>query len=196
MKSRYITVALLASASMLSGCLSNAPKHSCPLNSEDGYCADLETVYGAAVRDQGSKENVLEGVIEPISDGKSDKPQTEAPAPEAPVVHDEFTGFMAAQDRGMPVFTPPKPHRLWIAPWHDANKILHGGEYLYYTTPGHWNYGTLTSPGDGAEVMGPIKPQDLGFIPVVGLSDEESLNNEPVEEHDGVVQPYQNYRLD
>lgn len=169
---RLLPVALLVAA--VSGCAST-PRHSCQLTNEDGYCADMHETYDAAVSGNDSHENVLAGA--------SKTAKAQSAAGEA-----VFTGYPQAEARGMPVYTPPKPQRLWIAPWAEANGTLHGGEYVYYTTPGYWNYGALGAPGEGANVMGPIKPQDIGFEPV---TDQNALENGKVDERNGVVQPYQ-----
>lgn len=169
---RFFAVSALVA--VMSGCASS-PRHSCALTNEEGYCANMEETYSAAVQGNGSHENVLAG------GGKSVSPRS---------VSGEavFTGYPQAEARGMPVYTPPKPHRLWIAPWAEANGVLHGGEYVYYTTPGYWNYGTLGAPGEGSTVLGPVRPQDLGFQPV---TDQNALENGRIEQRNGVVQPYQ-----
>ncbi len=169
---RIFTLTTLAV--IISGCASS-PRHSCALNDEEGYCADTEATYNAAVRGGGSRENVL------ANSGKASSTQSAAG-------DSVFTGYPQAEARGMPVYTPPKPHRLWVAPWAESGGVLHGGEYIYYTTPGYWNYGTLGAPGEGSNVLGPVRPQDLGFNPV---TDRNALESGRVEQRNGVVQPYQ-----
>jgi len=170
-----LSLALIAA--LATGCASR-PKHNCPLDDLDGRCASVQQTYEAAVSDGGDKEYALP---------KKDAPEQPVTTP---VTGEFFTPYTAAIERGAPVYQPPVPHRLWKAPTYDAGGLLHGGELIYYTTPGRWNYGTLTTPGQGAGVMGPLQPSDLGFtsLPADGKALDSAVD---VETRNGVIQPYE-----
>ena len=75
-----------------------------------------------------------------------------------------------------PVYQPPRPWRVWLGPWVDANGDLRSGQYVWFVTPGHWYYagkiwplGRLGKPVDSAfikdGVLAPVPPTRLGFTP-------------------------------
>jgi conjugal transfer pilus assembly protein TraV len=104
----------------------------------------------------------------------------------------------------MPVFQQPKVVRVWIAPFVDANGNLHSGEYQYFSTPGHWNYGSLKAPGQASGMFQPSMPGDYGFNPVTKTETTNAPPAPPInapanqtvkaagsEEPGGITQPYQ-----
>lgn len=147
------TAVLLASA--LTGCAISAP-HECPLDDTGtGSCASMQTAYSAAQAPVRSGSTSL-------FEGKA----VQAAAPGDPVK--PAIGALSnypVPDQAMPVFQQPKVFRPWLAPYVDADGVLHAGEYAYFSTPGQWNYGELRKPGAGGAVMGPAKPWDTGFVP-------------------------------
>ncbi|HEX7381934.1 MAG TPA: TraV family lipoprotein [Nevskiaceae bacterium] len=90
-----------------------------------------------------------------------------------------------------PVYTPPQPWRVWLAPYSRADGTLESGTYIWFTTPGHWTYlgkhwiappmagprydGT-TLGGDGGD-LGPIAPAALGFTPGKALAPKGVLSD-------------------
>lgn len=179
------TFALIGAAALLSGCASlDKPRHTCPLDAAGNVtCNDMETAYKAAQRNGGNRFSVFGDAMPAESTGN------EVVAADGRVV---FTGYPGAEDRGRPVYQPATVWRLWTAPWTDASGVMHGGEYNYFTTPGHWNYGTLTAPGEGAGVLGPVHPKDLGFnpAPVMPKFDGQASGSSLGGSDPGVVQPY------
>jgi hypothetical protein len=92
-----------------------------------------------------------------------------AAAASAPVAQQQANGFQPypqAAERGNPVYEQAGVHRVWTSPWTDADGILHGGEYVYFTTPGHWRYGELNTPGQASGIFAPVKPGVYGFTSV------------------------------
>lgn len=186
MKMIKSSISLAIATLVLSGCASFSIAHECQLGEPYGpNCIgvttahdqaskskahpDSETVYGRANqnKDEGlfstvtgwfsgdSKEsregaNVFDNSEElravPILNGGR--------APEA------MKGL--GQPGGAPVYTPPTPRRVWIAPWTDQNGVIHAGEWVYFETPGSWNIGTLKKDGAiGGTQFGPTvaRPQ-------------------------------------
>lgn len=97
-----------------------------------------------------------------------------------PVRSSLVTGGIATRMGGpqaqAPVYQPPRPWRVWLGPWVDANGDLRSGQYVWFVTPGHWYYagkvwplGRLGQPTgntfvkDG--VLSPVPPTRLGFTP-------------------------------
>lgn len=146
---------LLAPAIGATGCMS--PKHKCPLGEGGYYCASMRETYEAARAGGGDAENVLAA---PGMGAEGNAPG--AGRLDIPSGRHHLAG---------PVYIPAKPFRLWVAPWTDANGLVHSGEYLYFATPARWSYGPLALPGAASGVMGPAAPENLGFNPVpVGTS--------------------------
>ena len=90
-----------------------------------------------------------------------------------PVRGSLVTGGPQAQ---APVYQPPRPWRVWLGPWVDANGDLRSGQYVWFVTPGHWYYAGKIWPlgrlgkhigdtfvKDG--VLAPVPPTRLGFTP-------------------------------
>lgn len=179
-------LAVIAGGLLLSGCGSlglSGPKYECPVD-ESGLksCRSAQEAYRAAVAGGGTEDSVFT----PEPEGKEKHKTVAAPGERV------FGGYPADSERGKPVYTLPSVHRLWIAPYGDPQTgILHGGELVYYTTPGYWNYGEMTAPGEGAELLGPIKPSDLGFRPLLDPLTDTGENAAPKpRKQNGIVQPY------
>lgn len=162
---------LLAMGSLaLAGCSSLFPQHACPLNADGsaGVCSSMGDTYraaraAAAVKNTGHSESVLPfGQVTRPSRTSDSSAEGAGWAP--PANQEAFQGFAQPKESGSPVYTPPRVHRAWVAPWTDADGRLHGGEYTYFTTAGGWNYGSLRSPGQaGSAMMGPLRPGQVGF---------------------------------
>lgn len=149
----FIGVAVFA----LTGCVSS-PKHECPLSDKGGRCASIDRAYQAAkgVEDVSQFQSIFE----------AEKPR--------PNLSNPYTsaGYAQPAERGKPVFVPSKVHRAWTAPWTDSDGHLHGGEYVYFTTPGKWSYGSLRAPGEASGVFQPVMPDTYGFKPVSAKKQE------------------------
>lgn len=180
--SRLIT--FLGLSALFTGCAIISPQHACPLNEEGGVCANMKQAY-AATKGPGAMRNT-ESLLTREAPSKSWFGLRPGADPQPAVMsgalghganQEVFQGFAQPRESGSPVYTPPRVHRAWTAPWTDADGRLHGGEYTYFTTPGGWNYGTLRAPGQAGSAMagargenhmlGPVRPTQLGFTPKV-----------------------------
>lgn len=150
---KYPLFALALAGLMLSGC---AVKPRCELQDGREICAGMKDAYRGSVAGGGNKDNVLAPV-------ESRDPK----APAAPLNLQAGRHQLAG-----PVFLPPKPYRFWVAPWTDANGLLHSGEQVFFTTPGKWSYGPMGKSGSLGDLMAPIHPRDLGFRPLVVTPEE------------------------
>lgn len=166
----------------MTGCSSLFPQHACPLAESGTVCANMSQSYQAA---QSAAKNKAAPRMESVMPapryeapskswigslfGSSDSQTSAGPAYNAngwtpPANQETFQGFAQPQETGSPVYTPPRVHRAWSAPWTDAEGRLHGGEYQYFTTAGGWNYGSLKASGQaGGAMMGPLRPNQIGF---------------------------------
>lgn len=152
---QFIGLAVAATA-VLSGCATS--KAGCDTRdaSTREYCRSVMDTQRAAQAGGGTDFSVHDG------GGAGDGPQQPIWAPGRMINGAVVSGKNALAG---PVFTPAKPHRVWVAPWTDTNGTLHSGEYLYYVTPGHWNYGELRAPGSASDALGPLRTDDYGFEP-------------------------------
>ena len=150
---KYPLFALAIAGLMLGGC---AVKPRCELQDGREICAGMKDAYRGSVAGGGNKDNVLAPV-------ESRDPKD----PAAPLNLQAGRHQLAG-----PVFMPPKPYRFWVAPWTDANGLLHSGEQVFFTTPGKWTYGPMGKSGSLGDLMAPIRPQDLGFRPLVVTPEE------------------------
>jgi hypothetical protein len=125
----------------------------------------MQDVYGKAKDTNGKQAVSLEQIMRP--DPAHPVPPAAPPLP----VANHGKDYMEPGEVGRPVFNQPTVHRVWIAPYIDADGNLRSGEYTYFNTPGEWNYGTTTTQGSASAstMFAPIKPKDnsLGFTPSV-----------------------------
>lgn len=176
----YAVSALLLATAALSGC-ATTPGHGCPLDHGFG-CHSLPEAYQAAVRNQGNQQYVY---------NRTSKQANTAPAVgPSPFAPESAPGYPQAGPGGTPVWTPGQVYRAWTAPWTDAEGYLHSGGYVYFTTPGHWSYGSLRATGPGAGVLHPIAPSELGFTPKFGKKLTPDQQNPSV---DGATRSAVNY---
>lgn len=161
MKLKLLSISLILVG--LSACGSQPTQ--CPLNNKDGYCSSVDETYKASVTRGGSKENVL------------DYKRLEAAGvgdPNLPVITPPRRA-LGSQALDGPVFIPAHPYRYWVAPWTDANGVAHSGEMQYFVIPGRFAYGSLETPGAASGILGPVKPEDLGFTPVQTTDDMDTV---------------------
>ena len=131
----------------------------CPLpDSIPGGCSTMQDVYAAAKSTEGRKMRGESVFMNTSAAGQQDP---------RPYFKGELSNYPDAGQEGMPVFKQPKVHRVWVAPYVDADGNLRSGEYAYFNTPGEWNYGTMKKSGEASGIFGPAKPgANLGFNPV------------------------------
>ena len=165
---------LLLAPLLLSACAT--PGYQCKRGEA---CAPVHNTYDDAVRAQGSWRPLWN--VRGHSFGKkrkhgwfsgwfSDKHEHKHLKP---VRGSLVTGGPQAQ---APVYQPPRPWRVWLGPWVDANGDLRSGQYVWFVTPGHWYYAGKIWPlgrlgkrigdtfvKDG--VLAPVPPTRLGFTP-------------------------------
>lgn len=159
MKNSILLGALLTLiGTTLSGC--STPGYKCPLSDTGDDCASMSAAYSAAIHEQrGEYSSAGFAVKEPVSVfGRRSEAAAEPATAKA-----GFTGFAADAPHGGPVYAQAQVHRVWSAPWTDAAGVLHGGEYLYFTTPGHWSYGETMAPGAVSGIFTPVKPNAFGI---------------------------------
>lgn len=173
---------VVAAALALSACASNKP-YSCSLN-DQAHCRNMQEVYDAARK--ASRNDARQNVV----GGRT----IEYPLP---VTHNTDR-YAEPGEHGQPVFRQPRVYRVWLAPYVDADGNLRSGEYVYFSTPGEWAYGTTRDSGvAGAAMFGPQRPENIGFTPVEtgqatppapsgSLPQPASVTN-----RDGIVQPAQ-----
>ncbi|MHB0929170.1 MAG: TraV family lipoprotein [Candidatus Nanopelagicales bacterium] len=139
---------------MLSAC--STPGYQCKLTDKSGACASLSDAYSAAIHAKSEQNS------ETVFSAGPAHASVKQPRP----VIGSLQPYPQAAERGNPVYEQADVHRVWTSPWTDANGLLHGGEYLYFTTPGHWRYGELTAPGQASGIFTPLKPGAYGFTAV------------------------------
>lgn len=176
----------------LTGCAATAQRMDCPLGASGEQCASMQEVHAAAVANGGDGYSVF-GSQERrkaksgravMGIGLPGAPSQQAPSNEYSTTLPSHIPSGKHQLAG-PVYHPAKPHKIWVAPWTDANGIVHSGESLFFVTPGYWNYGPMSLPGAASGVLGPARPDALGFNPVEAqpqAADEAPIRN-------GLVRP-------
>lgn len=155
MKTKSLTLSALGVVLLGAGCTS-APVHRCPLSDKNaGTCSSMQDSYKAAM----AKGNTTAGK-ESVFSGSAAAPAATQVA--QPFFTGQATNYPEPGQQGTPVFQQPRVHRVWVAPYVDANGNLRSGEYAYFNTPGQWNYGTMKKPGAGSAVFGPARSDNLG----------------------------------
>lgn len=155
----FRSVLFASIAVALAGCSSmSGPRHECPLVGDGASkCASMEQSYKAS---QGWKpgmggQTVFAGTAQPAASASE----------QVPAVGAKASNFPEPGQTGMPVFQQPKVMRAWVAPYVDADGNLRSGEYVYFSTPGKWNYGATRRSGAASGAFEPGKPDRLGFTP-------------------------------
>lgn len=171
--SAFRLVVLLGLTGAVAAC-GSVPQR-CPLTNRDGTCASMQETYEIA-RDQSGNSSG-ESVFDVYGSGDKDGDETfgkrseGAPSALGNPQSQKKTGMleidMGRHHLAGPVYTPPRPYRIWVAPWTDSNGIVHSGEHLFFAKPGHWNYGPMGMPGVAAGLLRPAVPDDYGFDPLV-----------------------------
>ena len=163
-----------AAVATLAGCASHG--YTCPI---PDACAPIHDNYEKSVADTGWDGWQAGGGA---PGGKKDEPLgapgSSGGVPAPPVPAEMRPSGRDATDR--PIYTPPAPWVVWLAPWSRDDGTLESGTYVWFTTPGHWSYlgrrweappqptgadATSAVPSSGARTVRPISPADLGFQP-------------------------------
>lgn len=168
MKPTFNIFASAAVLAVLAGCSSSPriPDYACPLNEETaGKCATVSQVYQASRTAVSAADSRVSGpAVQSVFDPRVQAATGQAAAPS--VLAPQLSAYPEPGAGGMPVFQQPKVMRPWVAPYVDADGNLNSGEYVYFSTPGRWNYGELRKPGAaGGSMFGPARPENLGFTP-------------------------------
>lgn len=169
---------LLASSvlAVLAGCSSapRIPDYPCTLNvSERGKCASMQDVYEAS---KSAKPGVPG--VQSVFDARAQEQVAQRSQPffgqqAAP------TGYTDSQPSGTPVFNQSTVHRTWVAPYTDADGVLRSGQYVYFNTPGSWNYGSLKKKGAASDIFAPANPKEkLGFNPDYNAAAQQQQNGQ------------------
>lgn len=153
------TLLALTVLTALTGCAGfGAPVYECGLDETPGAkCASMEQAYARVKRVDPKVKST--SIFE-------DKTSKETHEDAKPFFQGKESEFPEPGQQGMPVFTQPKVHRVWVAPYVDGDGNLRTGEYTYFSTAGSWGYGTTRKSGAAAGIFGPAKPGNLGFNPV------------------------------
>jgi type IV conjugative transfer system lipoprotein TraV len=151
----------ISAAVALSACalLPASPEYECKLTQVQGAkCASVHDSYKAARTMQKTDALKVQSVFDPRVQS--------SPANQGSPSVGQVSNFPEPGQTGMPVFQQPKVMRAWVAPYVDADGNLRTGEYVYFTTPGQWNYGSTTRPGSASGMFEPGKP-GKGITPSV-----------------------------
>lgn len=140
---------------LMTGCMSN-PLTRCPLDGDGNQnCTSMQEGYSAAL---GTPlPSIGNGALPTYAEGNSVAPQYSA-----------FDGYSQPRQVGAPVYQQAQVHRAWTAPWTDADGVMHGGEYVFFTTPGRWTYGSLKASGGASDIFRPASRQAFNVDPVTG----------------------------
>lgn len=152
MKFNIFKIAILTSALfLLTACASS---HQCKLGDS---CFGLDDAYEASLADAGSKETVLP---EYSAAGKADSLNKNKQSNSEQLVLQGFSAYSGSKLTAKPVYQPPRPIRIWIAPWQanldsytQTAPVLMGDQFLYATIPGHWQMGELRGQGELNRMM-------------------------------------------
>lgn len=169
----------------LTGCASG-PSYQCPM---PDACAPVHDNYNKALKDHSWGGWTVDGSSSSEKDSGDKGSSSEKPK----AVRMEMAPkpFVAT---GKPVYVPPTPWRMWLAPTPAGDGSIASGSYVWFVTPGHWDYlgnkwpsnvlganvkvpdasgGTIDENGD----LSPIQPNQLGFTPGATTQRQGILSN-------------------
>ncbi|HEY9017683.1 TraV family lipoprotein [Thiomicrospira sp.] len=148
MKNKHI-LAALGFALVASGCSSNG-KFSCPYGES---CAPIDKVYESSINDTSTESWSVWGNEYDLitqdnwacskSGNQCDKSKTK------PTEKTVSLALPFADSLPGAVYHPPKPHKVWLAPWQDKSGVLHSGSYAWFTTPSYWTYAGVRMDQEG-----------------------------------------------
>lgn len=65
------------------------------------------------------------------------------------------------ESSGQPAFIQPKVFQVWSGAYQDAEGNLHDGHHSWFSTPGRWSRGSVSSPGVvGKNLLQPATPNE------------------------------------
>lgn len=121
---------------ILSGC--TTIPYQCELGEE---CIGAKEAYGAAVENRGNSESVF-GEPFDAEDGDAQR-----------VLESEFRPYAGGGLTDKPLYQPPRPVRIWVAPWKGDDGMLRSGQFIYATRKGGWQMGELREQGVGGQLL-------------------------------------------
>lgn len=152
-------IGLTVIAISLTGCAT--ANYQCKLGNE---CVDVYDVYDAANANDGNKETVTPDLDKKGKPFKKSKKNSSADNSELGI--QSFEPYSGGSMTDRPVYQPPKPLRIWLAPWQaeldsetQQAPVLLSGQFMYVTIPGYWTMGGLKEDG-GLGGMMMLEPYD------------------------------------
>src|SRR5690606_33039606 len=137
-----------------SGCSST---YKCPLGNE---CSDVYDSYRAAAANGGNKETTMPNA------NKHGVPFDQQDEDEKKIGLQAYNPYAGGAMTERPVYQPPRPLRIWIAPWQaqldsltQTDPVLMSGQFMYATIPGFWSMGVMRADGSLSPVM-MLEPSD------------------------------------
>lgn len=188
----FVSMPTLFAGALLAACADHG--YQCPM---PDACAPVHDNYDAA-RGDASWNGWMAGdpdgskYEESLKDHKKKKKDKDKDKPAQPAVPAalQVPGRDAAQG---PIYAPPRPWLVWLAPYSRADGTLESGTYVWFTSEGHWNYlgrdwqaaPLAGSGGGGAGSLGqsdsgaihPLYPDQLGFKPGKPVAQKGVLEN-------------------
>ncbi|MDI3258433.1 MAG: TraV family lipoprotein [Sinobacteraceae bacterium] len=185
-----------AASALLAGCASDHG-YRCPMPEA---CAPVYDNYKAAVADDdwyGWASGDSEGSRFADKDGKDAKKDKKSKNNASSDKRALDVGELQPPGRDAgpsPIYAPPRPWQVWLAPTRRADGTLESGSYVWFTTEGHWNYlgntwsaSPLAGSGGSAaakndsdgddSMLHPLAPSDLGFTPGKAAAPKGVLEN-------------------
>lgn len=148
------TLVLLVAIGLLSGC---AAKYQCKLGNE---CVDVYDNYDAAVNQSGNKETVTPDANKDGVPFKSAGAKAKGFGVSEELGLQSFEPYSGGAMTEKPIYQPPRPLRIWIAPWQakldsqtQSEAVLMSGQFMYATIPGSWTMGELREDGSLSNVL-------------------------------------------
>lgn len=132
---------------ILSGC-SSIP-YSCALGNE---CVGTDEAYEAAIENRGNSESTLG---EPFKKGNKASRTRPGSSQQELLVESEWRPYAGGGLSDQPLYLPPRPVRIWIAPWQAEDGLLRSGQFIYATRKGGWQMGQMR---DGGAASGLLQP--------------------------------------
>lgn len=172
---------VLAALVALTGCATS--KYKCDLGNE---CIDVYDIYDATLTDGGNKETVvpdLDRSGKPFKNASNSKSKKGSDG--AVLGLQSFEPYSGGSMTDKPVYQPPRPIRVWLAPWQvdldsetQAEPVLMSGQFMYVTVPGFWTMGTLKDAGGmgGPLMLEPYSTEQQGKVIPKRIQPRATLN--------------------
>lgn len=138
MRKVSVTLAIM----LLAGGCTSIP-YECPLGHE---CIGTTDAYQAAIENRGNSESVFG---EPFESDKKAATGDEQP------LQGQWRPYAGGGLSDKPVYQPPQPVRIWIAPWVAEDGLLRSGQFIYATRKGGWQMGQMREEGIGGALLNP-----------------------------------------